>query len=275
MIPSLRVHLYVDYWNFVDQWEEYCAEEAVLNDDLWIRLLPLVLDSVIGQQEAKFAIKALRGQSVKPGNGVKASKTNSTPKVFFDRKAIGKMYIAAFRPSERALDRLSKENDIPYQKLADFQKKNAKQIAWVEKFAADRPEWYKPEVETLKISEMIPFCFRCGTDLITCPNCHLHMVGKREKGVDMALGVDLVDLASRARMDQENLHVVVLASGDGDFVPAIRYLRGHGVEAFNLAWRHSKEAVSRECDEVIWLDDLVGQIVGAEQSVSSTSQLAK
>jgi uncharacterized LabA/DUF88 family protein len=48
-----------------------------------------------------------------------------------------------------------------------------------------------------------------------------------QKGVDMRLGLDIASLALKAHVE-----VIVLATGDSDFVPAMKFARREGVQVF-------------------------------------------
>ena len=57
--------------------------------------------------------------------------------------------------------------------------------------------------------------------------------GEEEKGVDVWLALECFELAIRGRVD-----VVVLVTGDQDFVPLVRKLNSVGVRVMLLAWDH-------------------------------------
>ena len=60
----------------------------------------------------------------------------------------------------------------------------------------------------------------------------------REKGIDVWLALEAFDLA-RAK----DLNIVVLVSGDGDYVPLVRKLNGLGTRVMAVAWDFATERV--------------------------------
>jgi uncharacterized LabA/DUF88 family protein len=54
-----------------------------------------------------------------------------------------------------------------------------------------------------------------------------------QKGVDMRLGLDIASLALKAHVE-----VIVLVTGDSDFVPAMKFARREGVQVFLVTFGH-------------------------------------
>lgn len=64
-----------------------------------------------------------------------------------------------------------------------------------------------------------------------CDECGAEWNFTEEKGVDVALGVQMVQMALRDEFD-----TAVLLSGDADFVPVVQTLRGLGKRCFVASW---------------------------------------
>lgn len=58
------------------------------------------------------------------------------------------------------------------------------------------------------------------------PNVH-------QKGVDMRVGLDIASLTLKKHVD-----VIVLVTGDSDFVPAMKFARREGVQLFLVSLGH-------------------------------------
>lgn len=66
------------------------------------------------------------------------------------------------------------------------------------------------------------------------PNVH-------QKGVDMRVGLDIASLTLKNQVE-----VIVLVTGDSDFVPAMKFARREGVQLFLVAFGHSVTEEMRE-----------------------------
>jgi len=78
----------------------------------------------------------------------------------------------------------------------------------------------------------------------------------KEKGVDVALVTDLIQLAFGKTMD-----VAIVLSGDQDFVDAIQVVQRLGITVEVAAFRgHFAEDLKKNTDRVIFLDDIKDDI---------------
>ena len=66
------------------------------------------------------------------------------------------------------------------------------------------------------------------------PNVH-------QKGVDMRVGLDIASLTLKKQVD-----VIVLVTGDSDFVPAMKFARREGAQLFLVALGHEVVDEMRE-----------------------------
>jgi uncharacterized LabA/DUF88 family protein len=89
---------------------------------------------------------------------------------------------------------------------------------------------------------------RIYQDLIGIASRHKDVILHREKGVDVFLACDLVDLARQDRFD-----VAYLVSGDADFCPAVGIVRSAGKRVF-VASPDIAARLIRSCDVAIRLE---------------------
>lgn len=69
----------------------------------------------------------------------------------------------------------------------------------------------------------------------------------QQKGVDMRVGMDIAALTLK-----KHVQVIVLVTGDSDFVPAMKFARREGAQLFLVPLGHGIKASMREhCDMVI------------------------
>lgn len=69
----------------------------------------------------------------------------------------------------------------------------------------------------------------------------------RQKGVDMRIGLDMANLTIK-----RCVRVIVLVTGDSDFVPAMKFARREGAQIFLVTMGHGvKEAMHEHADLVI------------------------
>jgi uncharacterized LabA/DUF88 family protein len=113
-------------------------------------------------------------------------------------------------------------------------------------------------------------CLRCSRPLRDCPGCLADangqitsMVVRREKGVDMRLGTELVEYAmqrSKVAVSADGHGwlpaVAVVLSNDGDFIPAVEMARAKGTIVVAAAWRAARGPLPEACAAVAWLDDI-------------------
>lgn len=72
----------------------------------------------------------------------------------------------------------------------------------------------------------------------------------KQKGVDMRIGLDIASLTLK-----KHVAMIVLATGDSDFVPAMKFARREGAQIMLIVQRHGiKESLREHADIVI--DDL-------------------
>lgn len=84
-----------------------------------------------------------------------------------------------------------------------------------------------------------------------CPNI-------TQKGVDMRLGMDIASLTLKKLVD-----IIVLVTGDSDFVPAMKFARREGAQLFLVTLGHGvKESMREHSDRLI---ELAPPFVGQHQ----------
>lgn len=71
------------------------------------------------------------------------------------------------------------------------------------------------------------------------PNVH-------QKGVDMRVGLDIASLALKKHVD-----VIVLVTGDSDFVPAMKFARREGAQLFLVSLGHTIIEEMREHADLV------------------------
>lgn len=241
----LDLQLYVDYWNFTARWRD-----AVGNDQVcWKHMLPTVsaeVQRVLRQKQPGF-------QDI-------------------EFKAAARLYTSAFNPSDVAMHRIAGDTGVPVERLSKLRDDDAKHRNWATGDSlAGLPGWLPSRVEPLRVSDHPVTCLRCGTRAVECASCAAteteaaakSMVVRREKGVDMRLGTELVAYAiehSKATMTALKLSwlpaVAVIASNDGDYIPAVQMARTNNAIVVSAAWRSARGPLPDECTAVAWLDDM-------------------
>lgn len=84
-----------------------------------------------------------------------------------------------------------------------------------------------------------------------------------QKGVDMRIGMDIAALTLK-----QHVQVIVLVTGDSDFVPAMKFARREGAQLFLCSLRqHVKPAMLEHSDLTLSLDGLDGAEFGEEVHV--------
>jgi uncharacterized LabA/DUF88 family protein len=68
----------------------------------------------------------------------------------------------------------------------------------------------------------------------------------QQKGVDMRLGLDIAALTLKAQVD-----VIVLVTGDSDFVPAMKFARREGAQVFLVSCGHALRPDMREHSDLL------------------------
>ncbi|AIY89301.1 hypothetical protein GACE_0244 [Geoglobus acetivorans] len=80
--------------------------------------------------------------------------------------------------------------------------------------------------------------------------------GLIEKGIDIALAVDMLSLGFRKAYD-----VAILVSGDGDFIPAVKVIKSLGLRVEVAMFRNALNPdLKRIADRFIALDELADKI---------------
>lgn len=98
-------------------------------------------------------------------------------------------------------------------------------------------------------------CRTCKHEQVTCPKCNAHYDRAAEKGVDAAIITDLFSLAWERAYD-----VAVLATCDGDFVPAVQRLQDKGFKIVNATWRGHGHELAKACWASFELDPLIAAL---------------
>jgi uncharacterized LabA/DUF88 family protein len=73
-----------------------------------------------------------------------------------------------------------------------------------------------------------------------------YVLDLKQKGVDMRIGMDMARLALR-----ELVRTVVVVTGDGDFVPALKFVRREGIKVFLDPMDHNVRDLREHADLVI------------------------
>ncbi|MCB2262055.1 MAG: NYN domain-containing protein [Candidatus Thiosymbion ectosymbiont of Robbea hypermnestra] len=88
-----------------------------------------------------------------------------------------------------------------------------------------------------------------GQDSVTLTQDHL-IPNIQQKGVDMRIGLDIASLALKQHVD-----VIVLVTGDSDFVPAMKFARREGAQLYLVTMGHSvREPMYEHADLVLSLE---------------------
>lgn len=95
-------------------------------------------------------------------------------------------------------------------------------------------------------------CRECQYEFTACPNCAAPWRAAAEKGVDAAIVTDMFSLAW-----ESGYGVAVLASSDGDFVPAVKRLQEKGIKVINATWKGYGHQLARECWASFEVDALI------------------
>ena len=67
-----------------------------------------------------------------------------------------------------------------------------------------------------------------------------------QKGVDMRIGMDIAALTLKGQAD-----IIVLVSGDSDFVPAMKFARREGAQLFLAPLGHGIREAMREHSDLV------------------------
>lgn len=101
---------------------------------------------------------------------------------------------------------------------------------------------------------------------------------RQEKGIDVWFALEVLELALMNRFD-----VVVLITGDGDYVPLVRKLNARGVRVMLLGWHitwrtpygeeraiRTAEALAREVTYRVRMEEVIGdEVEGADAGIES------
>jgi uncharacterized LabA/DUF88 family protein len=87
-----------------------------------------------------------------------------------------------------------------------------------------------------------PKCPTCHTEVVVCPSCKASMIGTIEKGVDTAIATAMIRLAWEDTFD-----IAVLATCDGDFVPAVEFLDLRGRKVVQAGFPPSGAELATAC----------------------------
>lgn len=84
--------------------------------------------------------------------------------------------------------------------------------------------------------------------------------GKKEKGIDIWLGIDLVRFA-----DENKYDIALILTGDGDYVPSIEFIISKGRKIELWSWRHAlsgdlKKILLQNNNTINYLDDIIDKI---------------
>ena len=84
--------------------------------------------------------------------------------------------------------------------------------------------------------------------------------GKKEKGIDIWLGIDLVRFA-----DENKYDTAIILAGDGDYVPSIEFIISKGKRIELWSWKHAlsgdlKKVLLQSENIVKYFDDIVDKI---------------
>lgn len=71
----------------------------------------------------------------------------------------------------------------------------------------------------------------------------------QQKGVDMRIGLDMASLTLKKQVD-----VIVLVTGDSDFIPAMKFARKEGVQMFLITLGHGVQLALHEHSDLLLKD---------------------
>jgi hypothetical protein len=239
----LELRLFIDYWNFTARWRDVAGADQVC----WPHLLETI--SVEAGRVLRLKQPGFQGISF---------------------RATARLYTSVFNPPEAAMRRTAEEAGIAVTRLEAMRANDERHRNWATGGLAALPGWLPSRLEPLRITDHPMTCLRCNRPLRDCPGCvadvaaaKTSMVVRREKGVDMRLGTELVEFAidrskavvAPARGDWFPSVAVVL-SNDGDYIPAVEMARAKGAIVVSAAWQSARGPLPEACTAVAWLDDI-------------------
>lgn len=240
----LELRLFVDYWNFTARWRDVAGADQVC----W----PHVLETISAEAGRVLRLKQPGFQGI-------------------TFRSSARLYSSAFNPSDGAIQRIADETGIATGQLVAMRTNDERHRNWATGARLRAlPGWLPSRLEALRITDHPMTCLRCGRSLRDCPGCvtdvgasKTSMVVRREKGVDMRLGTELVEYAmerSKATVVAAGREwrpaVAVVLSNDGDYIPAVEMARGKGTIVVAAAWQGARGPLPEACAAVAWLDDV-------------------
>jgi hypothetical protein len=98
-------------------------------------------------------------------------------------------------------------------------------------------------------------CKACGSTHEACPECGTPYTVEKEKGVDLALAMAMVADVMDGVCDG-----VIIASQDGDFVPAAAFLAGRGIPVINLGFAQGGNTLAEACTAMVTLEEIYADV---------------
>lgn len=240
----LELRLFVDYWNFTARWRDVAGGDQVC----W----PHLLETISAEAGRVLRLKQPGFQGI-------------------SFRATARLYTSIFNPSDTALQRAADETGISPIRLEAMRANDERHRNWATGVSLTTlPGWLPSRLEALRITDHPMTCLRCNRPLRECPGCvadvaasKTSMVVRREKGVDMRLGTELVEFA----MERSKSAIVgtggdwlpavaVVLSNDGDYIPAVEMARAKGAIVVSAAWQSARGPLPEACTAVAWLDDI-------------------
>lgn len=104
-------------------------------------------------------------------------------------------------------------------------------------------------------------CRSCKQEIRDCTGCGQRLVHYPEKGVDVALSTDMLLHATKALPEgQTAADVVLLCSGDTDFVPAVQAAQHLGLPVVVASWNRQANELFQVADAVVLLDEHIKRL---------------
>lgn len=105
--------------------------------------------------------------------------------------------------------------------------------------------------EKARLLASLGLCAKCGPKVEkNCMAC-IGDAGKKEKGIDVWLAVEMIELALKGEYD-----FAVLVSGDGDFIPALKLILSNGkkIKSASVRSGYSYDIRNTFPDDFMYLD---------------------
>ena len=122
---------------------------------------------------------------------------------------------------------------------------------WLTTFL-DRQPSFNVKIRERKSRPFTVHCQACDVEHSTCPACGSELRRAVEKGVDAAIVIDLLSLATESAFD-----LAILVSSDGDLIPAVQWVQDRGLKVINATWSGYGYELSRACWGSVPIDSVI------------------